>query len=52
MGHNNRNFHQNFAKKKNKKPKERSDAHLGFSEGRGPNFRKKAYQYKTKRKQI
>ena len=27
-------------------------AHLGFSEGRGPNFRKGANQYKTKKKRI
>ena len=26
--------------------------HLGFSDGRGPNFRKEANQYKTKKKQI
>ena len=25
-------------------------AHLGFSEGRGPNFRKRANQYETKKK--
>ena len=29
-----------------------SGAGLGFSEGRGPNFRKGANQYKTKKKQI
>ena len=27
-----------------------ASAHLGFSEGRGPNFRKGAKQYKTKKK--
>ena len=27
-------------------------AHLGFSEGRGPNFRKGESQYKTKKKRI
>ena len=27
-------------------------AHLGFPEGRGPNFRKGANQYKTKSKRI
>ena len=27
-----------------------ADAHLGFSEGRGPNFRKEANRYKTKKK--
>ena len=27
-------------------------AHLGFSEGRGPNFRKGANQYKTNKKRI
>ena len=29
-----------------------SGAHRGFSEGRGPNFRKRANQYKTKKKRI
>ena len=28
----------------------RAGAHLGFSEGRGPNFRKGTNQYKTKKK--
>ena len=30
----------------------KAGAHLGFSEGKGPNFRKGANQYKTKKKQI
>ena len=29
-----------------------SGVHVGFSEGRGPNFRKGANQYKTKKKRI
>ena len=29
-----------------------SGAHLGFLEGRGPNFRKRKKQYKTKKKRI
>ena len=30
--------------------KAQSGAHFGFSEGRSPNLRKGAYQYKTKKK--
>ena len=29
-----------------------SRAHLGFSEGRGPNFSKRANQNKTKKKRL
>ena len=32
--------------------KAQSGVHLGFSEGRGPNLRKGACQYKTKKKQT
>ena len=30
----------------------KTGAHLGFSKGRGPNSRKRANQYKTKKNQI
>ena len=32
--------------------KAQSGAHLGFSEGRGPNLRKGAYQYKMENKRT
>ena len=39
-------------KKSNKLVCNMSSTHLGFSEGRGSNFRKGANQYKRKKKQI
>ena len=47
------NLHQStFESLKLRKTNTISGAHLRYSEGRGPNFRKGANQYKTKKKRI